>query len=69
MTKEEEARFNHLETRLTQRFNALLKQMQKKEELENQRIEKLIDLKIDVALQKISNKIEKFLKVVENRKL
>lgn len=69
MNKELEKRVNDLETRLVHRFNTMLKQMQAKERLENQRIEKLIDMNIDLALQKISNKIETFLKAVDKKKL
>jgi len=69
MDKTTEKLFNDLETRLIQRFNSLLKKMEAKEVLENKRIEKLIDMRIEAMLQRISVRMDTLLKTVDNKKL
>lgn len=69
MDKIQEKTFNDIETRLIHRFNEMIRRAEKKEKLENARIEKLIDVKIELALQKISNKIDAFIKLADKKKL
>lgn len=69
MNKQTEKYFNDLETRLVQRFNGLLKKMEQREALENKRLEKLIDAKVELAHSKLSAKVDLLLRKLDQRKL